>query len=144
MRLILILITIWFTSFLSHAQTQNEKLNSFVKEWLGVKYRYGGKTKNGIDCSQFNKRLYLDVYGINLENTCSKQWNQSKRIKIADLLEGDLLFFRSTISPSGWHCGVYLGNNRFVHAANKKQGVIISQLSEYRYRKSLKGIGRVI
>lgn len=131
-------------SYLSYAQTQNEKLNTFIKEWLGVKYRYGGKTKNGIDCSQFNKRLYLDVYDVKIDNTCSKQWNETKRILKENLIEGDLLFFRSSISPSGWHCGVYIGNNKFVHSANKKQGVIISDLSELRYKRAFKGGGRII
>lgn len=125
-------------------QTSNSKLNEFIKEWVGVKYKFGGSTKKGIDCSQFNKRLYLDVYGINLDNICAKQWNQTTRILRNDLIEGDLLFFKSNISPSGWHCGVYIGNDKFVHAANKKEGVKISSLSEPRYNRAFKGGGRIL
>lgn len=142
-RSILFLLSLFFLN-LAYTQTSNGKLNEFIKDWLGVRYKFGGSTKRGIDCSQFNKRLYLDVYGINLDNVCSKQWTQTNRIKKEDLIEGDLLFFRSRISPSGWHCGVYIGNGKFVHAANKTEGVKISSLSEPRYGKSFKGGGRII
>lgn len=140
-----LLISIFLLSILiGKTQTSNSKLNDFIKEWVGVKYKFGGSTKKGIDCSQFNKRLYLDVYDINLDNICAKQWNQTNRVKRSDLIEGDLLFFRSNISPSGWHCGVYIGNDKFVHAANRKEGVKISSLSEPRYNRAFKGGGRIL
>ena len=79
-----------------------------------------------------------------LENVCYKQWNQTGRIKKDSLQTGDLLFFRSRQSPSGWHCAVYIGNTYFVHAANKYEGVKISSLSEPRYLRNYKGAGRVL
>lgn len=141
-------------SSLSNAQTQIEKfdegvfvedsiLNQFILKWLGKPYKLGGKTEKGIDCSQFNKRLYLDVYKLTLENVCYKQWNQTQRIKRDSLQVGDLLFFRSRQSPSGWHCGCYIGNTYFVHAANRYEGVKISSIKEPRYLKSYKGAGRL-
>ena len=65
--------------------SQDSVLNEFIVKWIGKPYKLGGKTENGIDCSQFNKRLYKDVYGLNLENVCYRQWNQTQRIKIVDL-----------------------------------------------------------
>lgn len=124
--------------------TDSTKLDAFIKDWLGVKYKLGGKTKRGIDCSQFSKRLYRDVYGKELGNNCLQQWNQTKRILKGDLKVGDIIFFRSRQSPSGWHCGVYVGNDNFVHAANKDEGVKISSLSEPKYKKGYKGSGRLI
>lgn len=124
--------------------TSDSVLNDFVIKWIGKPYKLGGKTEKGIDCSQFNKRLYKDVYGLNLENVCYKQWNQTQRIKISDLQIGDLLFFRSRVSPSGWHCAVYIGETLFVHAANKYEGVKVSSLEEPRYKKNYKGAGRVL
>jgi lipoprotein Spr len=118
-------------------------LSSFVMEWYGVKYRLGGSTKRGIDCSQFTKKLYSTVYGKKLGDNCQKQWNQTKRIKKDSLSVGDIVFFRSRQSPSGWHCGLYLGNDTFVHAANKKEGVKISSLFEPRYLRAYKGAGRL-
>jgi len=87
--------------------------------------------------------LYNDVYGLELRGTCSRQWNQTIRVSKSDLREGDVLFFKSRISPSGWHCGLYIGNNKFVHASNKLEGVKISSLSEDIYRKNYKGAGRL-
>ena len=122
---------------------QDTILNKFILHWIGKPYKLGGKTERGIDCSQFNKRLYRDVYNLTLENVCYKQWNQTGRIRRDSLQVGDLLFFRSKSSPSGWHCGTYIGNTYFVHAANRFEGVKISSLNEPRYSRSFKGGGRV-
>lgn len=124
-------------------QPKDKELSSFITSWMGVRYRLGGSTKRGIDCSQFSKRLYREVYGIRLGENCAQQWKQTKRIGKEDLQVSDIIFFRSSLSPSGWHCGVYIGDNRFVHASNKKEGVKISSLFEPRYMKAYKGAGRV-
>ena len=123
--------------------TNDTVLNNFMLHWLGKPYKLGGKTERGIDCSQFNKRLYADVYKLNIENVCYKQYNQTERIKKDSLQIGDLLFFRSRQSPSGWHCGTYLGETMFIHAANKYEGVKVSSLLEPRYKKAYKGAGRI-
>ena len=123
--------------------TEDSVLNSFILKWLGKPYKLGGKTEKGIDCSQFTKRLYKDVYGKQLENVAYKQWNQTIRIKRDSLQVGDIVFFRSRQSPSGWHCGAYIGNTYFVHAANKFEGVKVSSLNEPRYVKSYRGSGRL-
>lgn len=122
---------------------QTKELSTFVNEWMGVRYRLGGSTKKGIDCSQFTKKLYGEVYGVKLGNNCQQQWNQTKRVQRDSLIVGDILFFRSRLSPSGWHCGLYLGDGNFVHAANRAEGVKISSLSEPRYDKNFKGAGRI-
>lgn len=123
--------------------TEDSTLNSFILKWLGKPYKLGGKTEKGIDCSQFTKRLYKDVYTKELENVAYKQWNQTMRVKRDSLQVGDIVFFRSRQSPSGWHCGAYIGNTYFVHAANKFEGVKISSLKEPKYMKSYRGSGRL-
>jgi lipoprotein Spr len=119
-----------------------KRLESFVMEWYGIRYKFGGSTKNGIDCSQYTKKLYWEVYGKKLGNNCTEQWKQTTRIKKDSLMVGDIVFFMSKESPSGWHCGLYLGKDMFSHAANIKEGVKISSLSEPRYLRSYKGAGR--
>ena len=123
--------------------TNDTTLNNFMLHWLGKPYKLGGKTERGIDCSQFNKRLYNDVYKLQIENVCYKQYNQTERIKKDSLQLGDLVFFRSTQSPSGWHCGLYIGNTYFVHASNRVEGVKVSSLNEPRYKRAYKGAGRL-
>lgn len=123
--------------------TPDTTLNNFMYHWLGKPYKLGGKTERGIDCSQFNKRLAMDVYKIQLENVCYKQWDQTERIKSDSLQIGDLVFFRSRQSPSGWHCGTYIGETMFVHAANRYEGVKVSSLLEPNYKRAYKGAGRI-
>ncbi len=148
---LLIVIGISFITKFSFSQdlvevppfTKDSTLNSFILHWIGKPYKLGGSTEAGIDCSQFNKRLYQDVYEIKLEGVCYKQWNQTIRIKKDSLEIGDLVFFRSSQSPSGWHCGTYIGETMFVHAANRAEGVKVSSLMEPRYRAAYKGAGRL-
>lgn len=142
LRDILVLIIVMLLITMS-CVGQTKELSTFVNEWMGVRYRLGGSTKKGIDCSQFTKKLYGEVYDIKLGNNCQQQWNQTKRVTKDSLLVGDILFFKSRLSPSGWHCGFYLGDGNFVHAANKVEGVKISSLSEPRYKKGYKGAGRI-
>jgi lipoprotein Spr len=124
------------------AQTPNTTLNTFIWNWVGKPYRLGGQTERGIDCSNFNARLYKEIFQISIPNVCIKQWNVTERIKKDSLRVGDLLFFTSRESPSGWHCGTYIGNNLFVHAANRAEGVKISTLEEPKYKRRYKGAGR--
>ena len=123
--------------------TPDTTLNNFIYHWLGKPYKLGGRTEKGIDCSQFNKRLYGDVYKLQLENVCYRQWDQTQRIQKDSLQIGDLVFFRSRQSPSGWHCGTYIGETLFVHAANKYEGVKVSSLLEPNYKRAYKGEGRI-
>lgn len=111
----------------------NVKLYSFIDEWYGVPYKYGGKNKNGIDCSNFTSTLYSTVYSKSLTGTSSSIFGQCKVIAKSKLEEGDLVFFKiegDNIS----HIGVYLQNNKFVHATTKK-GVMIDDLDEAYYKK---------
>ena len=123
--------------------TTDTILNKFMLHWIGKPYKLGGKTEKGIDCSQFNKRLYKDVYNKNLADVAYKQWNQTQRIKKDSLVNGDLIFFRSRQSPSGWHTGVFIGNTYFIHAANRFEGVKVSSLEEPRYKVAIRGYGRL-
>ena len=127
----------------SHSQVDTVKLNSFIKEWRDVPYVYGGNSKKGIDCSRFTQRIYKEVFNKTIPNVSWKQWSATKRIRKNNLQTGDLVFFRSKISPSGWHVGLYLWDNLFIHAANKKEDIIISDLNEDNYKVNYKGAGRL-
>jgi lipoprotein Spr len=137
------ILLILFLSLSVFSYGQTKTLDSFVREWLGTPYRLGGNSKTGIDCSQFTKRLYKEVYNEQLENVAWRQWSQTKRISKSSLEIGDIVFFNSSVSPSGWHCGIFIGNNKFVHASNRREGVIISNLSSYPYNRNYKGAGRL-
>ena len=121
----------------------DSSLSAFIKEWRGTPYVLGGSTKRGIDCSNLNKKLYKSVFDITLPEVCYKQWNATSRVTKDSLIPGDLVFFRSTRSPSGWHCGCYLGDGMFFHAPQRGDVVKISSLEEEKYKRSYKGAGRI-
>jgi murein DD-endopeptidase / murein LD-carboxypeptidase len=119
----------------------NTRLYSFIDEWYGVPYKYGGKNKNGIDCSNFTSTLYKDIYNRSVSGSSSSIFDQCKVVSRKDLKEGDLVFFK--IEKDGIsHIGVYLQNNKFVHATTKK-GVMINDLDEAYYKKYFYKAGRL-
>ncbi|MBI4946712.1 MAG: C40 family peptidase [Bacteroidetes bacterium] len=119
----------------------DRKLYAFIDDWYGTPYQYGGKTKKGIDCSGFTILLYKEVFGKELCGTSSSLYNQCKKISKEELKEGDLVFFKIE-SKDISHIGIYLQNNKFVHASTKA-GIIVNDLNEVYYKKYFAGGGRM-
>ena len=119
-----------------------EKIESFIKEWWNVPYVYGGTTKRGIDCSAFTQRFYKEIFNKKIPRTARSQYHAMNKVEKDSIQTGDLVFFSSKLSPSGWHVGVYLWNDSFVHAANRKDDIKISCLWDSAYQKSFKGARR--
>ncbi len=124
----------------------NISLYNTLSSWLGVRYRYGGNSKKGVDCSGLVKIVYKDVYGINTERTSANLFKKDCiALKRNKLREGDLVFFRTSKKSNRktpTHVGIYLKNNKFVHASSSR-GVIVSSLSEPYYVRTWLSAGRV-
>lgn len=120
---------------------RNLDLYRFVDFWWGTKYKYGGDSKNGIDCSAFACKLMKEVFGQDLPRTAKEQFKLVMRIPDFELTEGDLVFFNTTGGVS--HVGVFLGNQKFVHASSSG-GVMISDLTDKYYGARYLGAGRVM
>ncbi|MDA9563067.1 NlpC/P60 family protein [Flavobacteriales bacterium] len=119
----------------------NLELMDAVCQWHSVPYLYAGKTIDGIDCSSLVKRIYKDVYHIELLGTSSTLPNECSSVKRADLEPGDLVFFKIYNNKIS-HVGIYLGGSKFVHASTKR-GVIVSDLTEKYYHSRYAAGGRV-
>lgn len=117
----------------------NSALFSFVEDWWGTRYRYGGKTKSGIDCSAFTGTLMSFVFGFALPRTARDQYAACDKIQKEDLKEGDLVFFNTRGGIS--HVGVYLANGYFTHSSTHG-GVTISSLDDNYYSKRFISGGR--
>ncbi|HPC86523.1 MAG TPA: NlpC/P60 family protein [Smithellaceae bacterium] len=100
--------------------------------FLGAPYRLGGATVKGIDCSAFVRKMY-EFFDITLPRTAREQSTVGMKVKRDELVEGDLVFFR-TKKPIG-HVGIYIGNNEFVHASYKAKAVRIDSLDRPYFQK---------
>ena len=121
--------------------TSNMKLFHFVYDWIGTPYRFGGSSKNGIDCSAFTKELYSQVFNMDIERSSRDIFSMVSPVRRDDLKEGDLVFFKIH-SRRISHVGIYLGNNRFAHASSK--GVAISSLDDAYYSRYFYRGGRML
>ena len=119
----------------------NYPLYAFINAWYGAPYKWAGRSRDGVDCSDFVSILYSQVYGYTLSGDCVNLLAQCKRVKESDLKEGDLVFFRIH-SRHASHVGVYLMNHKFVHAS-VHAGVVISNLDMAYYQKYFYRAGRL-
>lgn len=108
--------------------------------FLGAPYRLGGATVRGIDCSAFVRKMY-ELFDIALPRTASEQSCVGIKVDRDKLEEGDLVFFR-TRKPIG-HVGIYIGNNKFLHASYKGKSVRIDSLDQPYFQKRFRHAVRV-
>lgn len=120
---------------------RSKQLYRFITDWTGVKYRFGGLDKSGIDCSGFAFLLEKEIYGVTLPRISRDQANFARNKSINNLEEGDLVFF-SFGGSNVDHVGVYLNSGFFVHASTTR-GVIVDDLNLPAYQRALVKTGSV-
>lgn len=116
-------------------------LEGLVNTWLGTRYKMGGTTKSGIDCSGYVMVIYKELYDINVPHNAATIYKDSrgKSISRGDLKEGDLVFFGDFWGIS--HIGIYLNGDRFTHASTSR-GVMISPMNDKYWSPKYKGARR--
>lgn len=141
----LLLVTLCLL-FLSCSTRGNSKLEDYTQsesavvkalmahyqQWRGARYRLGGLTKRGIDCSGFVYLAYKKRFNLELPRTTVNQIRAGDKISKSQLQAGDLVFFKT--SPGVRHVGIYLNKGRFMHASSSK-GVTISKLNNSYWKK---------
>jgi cell wall-associated NlpC family hydrolase len=109
---------------------------------LEVPYRFGGTTLWGLDCSGFVQKAFAFL-NLDLPRSAREQFREGAKVARADLSPGDLVFFRTYASyPS--HVGIYLGDNRFVHASATERKVTVDSLDKPYYEKRYIGAKRLL
>ena len=123
--------------------TRGQYLARTALSFRGAPYRWGGRSaRSGFDCSGLVQTVYAK-WGIALPRAARAQYQQGKAIGKADLQAGDLVFFKNTYRRGLSHVGVYIGNGFFIHAATRKQGVVISSLNAGYHSKHWAGARRL-
>ena len=111
---------------------------------VGVKYKFGGRSpESGLDCSGFVSYVFRNTAGLALPHNAYAISLAGSKISPDKLKPGDLVFFK-TLHKTFSHVGIYLGENRFVHATSSKTGnVMISDMSDSYWSKRFNGARRV-
>lgn len=139
-------LTLVDASALAAASSKGAQLVETAKQYLGVRYRYGGTSPSGFDCSGFVYYLMKSM-GSPVPRTASSQWSAGyTRVEKSDLQPGDLVFFSNTMRSSNYitHVGIYVGNGQFIHSSSPSSGgVIYSSLTEGYYGARYAGACRV-
>lgn len=107
----------------------------------GARYRYGGTSRGGFDCSGFTRYVY-SKHGVSLPHSSAAQAKKGAAVSKGELKPGDLVFF-STRGRKVGHVGVYSGNGKFIHASNPRGGVKVDSLNSGYYRNRFAGARRV-
>jgi cell wall-associated NlpC family hydrolase len=123
--------------------TIREQMLMEIIKYLGTPYKYGGNSKDGIDCSAFTQMLYRDVFNIDLQRSARLQFTQGREVSDKDDLQfGDLVFFNTRKRVRPGHVGIYIGENLFAHASSTK-GVTVSSINYDYYSRTYMGARRL-
>lgn len=112
----------------------------FYSDWKNVRYKMGGTSRLGIDCSGFTQRIFKEKFGIELPRTTLTQVNMGVEVKKSDLRIGDLVFFKT--SKTMKHVGVYVGDGDFLHSSIK--GIQFTKLDKQFYKDAYWTARRIV
>jgi cell wall-associated NlpC family hydrolase len=112
--------------------------------FLGVNYKWGSSNpERGFDCSGLVTHVFQQVAGMVLPRNSQSMSKVGEKIDKVDLLPGDLVFFNTRRQPNS-HVGIYIGDERFVHAPSRGGEVEISDMQESYWKKRFNGARRLL
>lgn len=123
--------------------SKNQDILMYALSLTGTPYKYGGNTSDtGFDCSGFVRYVYGQAAGLSLPRNALSISQLGTQITKTELKPGDLVFF-NTLRRAFSHVGIYLGENRFIHASSTSTGkVMVSDLNEKYWSKRFNGARR--
>jgi len=113
-----------------------------ISKYMGVAYKSGGTSEDGMDCSGYTQTVYKNSIGVQLPRTSSEQSQTGASVDLKDLKFGDLIFFNTTGDHAS-HVGIYLGDDLFAHAS-VTLGVTISSLQSSYFQKRYESARRIV
>ncbi len=125
----------------SEASTLSPLLEKPVLSLLAAPYRFGGTSAKGIDCSGFVQQVFKEL-NFDLPRSAREQYRLGDEVAAGELQTGDLLFFR-TYAKYPSHVGIYLGNNKMLHASTRSRRVVVSDIETAYFRSRYIGARRL-
>ena len=121
-----------------------QELAIYALGLIGVDYRYGGNSPDrGLDCSGLVRYVFQEVVGVTLPRTAREMARLGGRVAPGELKAGDLVFFNTRSSPFS-HVGIYLGDDRFIHAPHRGGEVEIVTMSQPYWQQRYDGARRLV
>lgn len=130
--------------FTKNVQLKVDNLTELKKtaySFIGTRYRFGGTSRSGLDCSSFVQHVFREL-DVDLPRTAREQYQVGNSVAPGDLQKGDLIFFH-TYARFPSHVGIYLGNNKMIHASSRDRRVVISSIDTPYYRSRYIGAKRI-
>lgn len=128
---------------LARAQDSATNLVDAAIGFLGIPYRFGGSTESsGFDCSGLVRAIYAQTVGKILPRSAAEQAAATTEIDKSELKPGDLVFF-NTMRRTFSHVGIYIGNNKFIHAPRTGANVRVDDMNLSYWRSRFDGARRV-
>lgn len=112
-------------------------------ETLGIRYKYGSnQPEHGLDCSGLVQYVFKQAWGKDLPRTSAEISRVGERVDVNDLQPGDLVFY-NTLRRGFSHVGIYLGDDKFIHAPSKGGRVRIESMNISYWKKRFNGARRI-
>jgi len=120
-----------------------ESLIDNAMQLIGVRYRWGGNTpQSGLDCSGFVRYVFNDTFGFLLPRKSSQMSKVGLVVGKEELRPGDLVFF-NTMRHAFSHVGIYVGDNKFIHAPSKGKSIRVDDMTKVYWEKRYNGARRM-
>jgi cell wall-associated NlpC family hydrolase len=134
-------------SFVSTVSTvvadKTETLINNAMQLIGVRYRWGGNTpQSGLDCSGFVRYVFNDTFGFLLPRKSAQMSKVGLQIGKEELQPGDLVFF-NTMRHAFSHVGIYVGDNKFIHAPSRGKSIRVDDMTKVYWEKRYNGARRL-
>ena len=127
-----------------HNSATAGKLTAYARDLIGTPYKYGGDSpQTGFDCSGFVDYVFRHSAHVSLPHNAHKISRHGYPVKLSQLREGDLVFYNTNHSAYS-HIGIYLGNNRFIHAPSSGGRVRTEDMREAYWEKHYNGARRIV
>jgi cell wall-associated NlpC family hydrolase len=120
----------------------HDKITQVAAGYLGIRYRFGGMSRKGVDCSGLVCMVYHDISRAKLPHSTRKLRALSRPVSLHEAKSGDLVFFRGGVFGAVNHVGIYLDGNKFIHAGTKK-GVTYGYLDNAYFKERYVDVRRI-